>query len=252
MGFSTTLVVKPQFQSADDPDIRTKTDQVILRSGLPLLSIDTTISNVCSDQSLKCMKGKPKYLAVASLREQSKINDYTGECRKIGHDFLPAAFECQGSIGQMFAQHFENCVQKRAAEELGMKQGGSHQDRPLRWSCVLAAGWWCLAPAGARRRQRTTPFVDGPLFLLARPLQSEAPHTHQTRHQARVTCLRGRPRVHQLAIMRGCTHAMQMHPRRSPRRTSMRAAVTRAGFHEEAVVRNKVVRGPMWDRCAGQ
>ena len=70
MGFSTTLVVKPQFQSADDPDIRTKTDQVILRSGLPPLSIDTTISNVCSDQSLKCMKGKPKYLAVASLRER--------------------------------------------------------------------------------------------------------------------------------------------------------------------------------------
>ena len=117
MGFSTTLAVKPQFQSADDPDIRTKTDQVILRSGLPPLSIDTTISNVCSDQSLKSMKGKPKYLAVASSREQqSKINDYMGECRKIGHDFLSAAFECQGSIGQMFAQqHFgENCVQKRA------------------------------------------------------------------------------------------------------------------------------------------
>jgi len=127
MGFSTTLVVKPQFQSADDPDVRTKTDQVILRSGLPPLSIDTTISNVCSDQSLKSMKGKPKYLAVASSREQSKINDYMEECRKIGHDFLPAAFECQGSIGQMFAQHFENCVQKRA-EELGMKSPG-----PLRW-----------------------------------------------------------------------------------------------------------------------
>ena len=127
MGFSTTLAVKPQFQSADDPDIRTKTDQVILRSGLPPLSIDTTISNVCSDQSLKFMKGKSKYLAVASLREQSKINDYTGECRKTGHDFLPAAFEFQGGIGQMFAQHFENCVQKRA-EELRMKSPG-----PLRW-----------------------------------------------------------------------------------------------------------------------
>ena len=52
---------------------------------------------------------------------KDRLNDYTGECRKIGHeDFLPAAFEfeCQGSIGQMFAQHFENCVQKRA-EELG-------------------------------------------------------------------------------------------------------------------------------------
>ena len=98
MGFSTKLVVKPQFQSADDPDVRTKTDQVILRSGLPPLLIDTTISNVCSDQSLKSMKGKPKYLAMASLRKQSKINDYMGKCRKIGHDFLPAAFECQGSI----------------------------------------------------------------------------------------------------------------------------------------------------------
>ena len=65
--------------------------------------------------------------AVASLRKQSKINDYMGECRKIGHDFLPAAFECQGSIGQIFALHFENCVQKRA-EELGMKSPG-----PLRW-----------------------------------------------------------------------------------------------------------------------
>ena len=93
------------------------------------LSIDTTISNVCSDQSLKCMKGKPKYLAAASLREQSKINDYTGECREIGHDFLPAAFECQGSIGQtMFAQHFENRVVQKRAEELGMKSPG-----PLRW-----------------------------------------------------------------------------------------------------------------------
>ena len=54
-----------------------------------------------------------------------------GECRKIGHDFLPAAFECQGSIGQIFAQHFENCVQKRA-EELGMKSPAG----PLRW------GYW--------------------------------------------------------------------------------------------------------------
>ena len=51
VGFLTTLVVKPQFQSADDPDVWTKTDQVIVRSGLPPLLIDTTISNVCSDQS---------------------------------------------------------------------------------------------------------------------------------------------------------------------------------------------------------
>ena len=124
--WNSRLVVKPQFHSRD-PDVQTKTDQVILLSGLPSLSIDLTISNVCSDQRLKSMKGKPKYLAVASLREQSKINDYIGECRMIGHDFLPVAFECQGSIGQMFAQHFENCVQKRA-EELGMKSLG-----PLRW-----------------------------------------------------------------------------------------------------------------------
>ena len=185
MGFSTTLVVKPQFQSADDPDIRTKTDQVILHSGLPPLSIDTTISNVCSDQSLKCMKGKPKYLAVASLREQSKINDYTKECRKIGHDFLPAAFECQGSIGQMFAQHFENCVQKRAAEELGMKQGGSHQDRPLRWSCVLAAGAWL-------ERGDNAPRLSSSSIVACCTTTPEArAHTHQTR-QGGGTCLRGR------------------------------------------------------------
>lgn len=35
IGFITTLVVKPQFQSADDSDVL-KTDQVILRNGFPL------------------------------------------------------------------------------------------------------------------------------------------------------------------------------------------------------------------------
>ena len=53
------------------------------------------------------------------------------ERRKFGaaahHDFLLAAAfeqECQEG-GQMFAQHFENCVQKRAAEEeLAMKSPG--------------------------------------------------------------------------------------------------------------------------------
>ena len=128
LGLSTTLVVKPHFPSADNLDVQTKTDQVIPHSGIPPLSIDTTTSNVCSDQSLKSMKGKPKYLAVAKLREQSKINDYMEECRKIGHDFLPVTFECQGSIGQMFDQHFEDCVQKRAEELEIIKSPG-----PLRW-----------------------------------------------------------------------------------------------------------------------
>lgn len=68
------LVVKPQLQRADDPDVRKKTNLVILRSGLPPLSIDTKISNICSDQSLlKIMKWKPKVLAVATKREDKKL-----------------------------------------------------------------------------------------------------------------------------------------------------------------------------------
>ena len=82
-----------------------------------------------------------KYLLapVASLRggtvkDRCSLNDYMmmggEECRKQSwprHDFLPATFKCQGrSIGQMFVQHFENCVQSE--EGGGTGWGWSHQD----------------------------------------------------------------------------------------------------------------------------
>ena len=67
------------------------------------------------------------YLTVATKRGAKKLKGYPEACRVIGNDFLPAAFEYQGSMGEMFVRYFEDCLQKKA-EELGMKSLG-----PLRW-----------------------------------------------------------------------------------------------------------------------
>jgi len=65
MRFITTLVVKPQFQSEDDPDVRKKTEQDGVASHLYLL---IRLSNVCSGHSPKIIEGKPEFLALATER----------------------------------------------------------------------------------------------------------------------------------------------------------------------------------------
>ena len=79
MGFSTMLAVKPQFQSADDPDVRTKTDQVILRIGLPQLSIDT----YAQTSALKMWRGNLNFWHLQHWEKTRRLNSMRSNVQRL-------------------------------------------------------------------------------------------------------------------------------------------------------------------------
>ena len=79
------------------------------------LFIDVTVSNVITPD-LKNKIGKPTTVIKALSREVSKASKYQDSCHKMGQSFLPIVFEFQGLTGNMFLQHFDKLINRRADE----------------------------------------------------------------------------------------------------------------------------------------
>lgn len=104
MGFSTTSVVKSRFQSANDPDVR---------SGLPFLSIKTTISEVCSDQSLKNVTGKPARIS-GSRNAEGNYEDCAIHGRMQKHNGNASSEHTKGKVSaRCFVNTSKNAVFRR-------------------------------------------------------------------------------------------------------------------------------------------
>ena len=98
-----------------DPECGLRGDQIVHRAGQMPLLIDLTVSNVITPD-LKNKIGKPTTGGKALSREVSKASKYQDTCHKIGQSFLPIVFESQGLAGNMFLQHFDKLINRRADE----------------------------------------------------------------------------------------------------------------------------------------